>query len=539
MIQIVEHTAQARSRAVDAALGSAGLPVRVCRTWAGDRVPDSVDAMVALVVLGESAAAHRDVPGHGAELALLRAALEAEVPVLAMCLDAQLLAIAAGGVVRPGTGARIGWGEVRTTAAAHTDLLFATVPERLRVPHPHSGGTMDLPARTTLLASCDHHPAQAFRIGGSAWGIRFPWDPDPAESASAESMARASLARHRDALFMCFAAFVAQRAERTATRAFFTRRAATWEERFADDTPRYTAAAERMELRPGQRALDVGCGTGRVLPALRAQVGDGGTVLGVDLTPAMLTAAVREGRAVDGSLLLADACRLPLPADAVDAVFSAGLLDHVPDPAAALREWARVTVSGGVLLLFHPSGRAERAARHGRPLDPADPLAEDNLRTALLATGWHLTHYEDAPRHFLARAGRRARADHPVREVRHERIDGAAPGLPEKVIRALLGRQGRGTEGVAVPAHVDARCENDEQAPSSRAERGRRSAISPVTVDFPAPAPRDIRRAGAAGRRRRPWPACPRRRGGGGRPSRRPGRGRPGSRGRARPGRSR
>ncbi|MFD3469122.1 hypothetical protein ACFWWM_22620 [Streptomyces sp. NPDC058682] len=80
------------------------------------------------------------------------------------------------------------------------------------------------------------------------------------------------------------------------------------------------------------------------------------------------------------------------------------MLDHLPDPAAALREWARVSAAVGVLLLFHPSGRAERAARHGRSLDPDDLLAEDNLRRALGTTGWHLEEYEDAAGHFLARA---------------------------------------------------------------------------------------------------------------------------------------
>ncbi|MFE7929342.1 methyltransferase domain-containing protein [Streptomyces sp. NPDC057456] len=69
-----------------------------------------------------------------------------------------------------------------------------------------------------------------------------------------------------------------------------------------------------------------------------------------------------------------------LPARSSDGVFSAGLVDHVPDPAAALREWARVTVPGGVLLLFRPSGRAERAVRHGRPLDPADPWTRPTCR---------------------------------------------------------------------------------------------------------------------------------------------------------------
>ncbi|MFC8517248.1 methyltransferase domain-containing protein [Streptomyces sp. NPDC057257] len=420
MIQIVEHAPHEGPYALGTALAAAGLPTRVCRTWAGDPVPETADDIVALVVMGGAMTAYEDFPGRTAELALLGAALEAEVPVLGICLGAQLLAIAAGGAAKPGTGTQVGWGDVRMAEAAHDDPVLAAVPERLRVLHWHSD-TMDLPAGATLLASCDRYPVQAFRVGGSAWGVQFHLEAVqetveafarafPEEAATAPGLVEsapaelAALARHRDGVFKRFAAFVATRAEQTATRAFFTRRAATWEERFADDGPRYAEAVERMGLRPGQRVLDLGCGTGRALPALRAQVGAEGVVAGVDLTPAMLTAALREGRAGDGQLLLADACRLPLPTGAVHGIFSAGLINHVPDPATALREWARVTAPDGVLLLYHPSGRAERAARHGRPLDPADPLAEENLRPALDAAGWDLARYEDAPHHFLARA---------------------------------------------------------------------------------------------------------------------------------------
>ncbi|WP_328675167.1 methyltransferase domain-containing protein [Streptomyces sp. NBC_00343] len=430
MIQIVEHAPQEGPYAIGAAIEAAGLPTRVCRTWAGDPVPDTADDLVGLVVMGGAMAAYEDFRGRSAELALLRAALDAEVPVLGVCLGAQLLAVAAGGVARPGNGTQVGWADVRMTEAACGDALFAAVPERLRVLHWH-GDTMDLPAGATLLASCDRYPVQAFRIGGSAWGMQFHLEVDeaavgafadafPQEAATAPGVVEnasaelAVLARHRDGVFQRFAAFVTARAERTATRAFFTRRAATWEERFADDGPRYAAAVERLELRPGQGVLDLGCGTGRALPALRAAVGDAGLVVGIDLTPAMLTAALRQGRDKDGSLLLADACRLPLPTGAVDAVFSAGLVNHVPDPATALREWARVTAPGGTLLLFHPSGRAERAARHGRPLDPDDPLAEEQLRPALRTAGWDLSRYEDAPHHFLARASRIAGCGEPV-----------------------------------------------------------------------------------------------------------------------------
>ncbi|MEU0052723.1 methyltransferase domain-containing protein [Streptomyces sp. NPDC006309] len=240
-----------------------------------------------------------------------------------------------------------------------------------------------------------------------AFAAAFPEEaasaPHLRESAPAEL---AALASHREDVFERFAALVAGRATQTANRAFFTPMAATWEERFAADGAVYEAAVVRMGLRPGQTVLDLGCGTGRVLPALRTEVGDDGVVLGVDFTPAMLDAAARHGRAGHAGLLLADTCRLPLRSGTVDGIFSAGLINHLPEPATALREWARVTAPGGVLVLFHPSGRAERAARHGRPLDPDDPLDETNLRPALHTAGWHLTCYEDAQHHFLARAVR-------------------------------------------------------------------------------------------------------------------------------------
>ncbi|MFD5656114.1 methyltransferase domain-containing protein [Streptomyces hirsutus] len=421
-VLVVEHASPEGPYAIATALEAAGLQMRVCRTWAGDEVPDTLTGVAALVVMGGPMAAYENFSGRAAELALLRAALEAEVPVLGVCLGAQLLASAAGGAARAGDGARIGWGTVLMTSAARSDPLFAGTPGRLRILHWHAD-TVDLPPEATLLASSARCPVQAFRIGGSAWGTQFHLEVDKKavdafaaaftdEAAVAPDLLDttptelATLAPHRDRVFARFAALVVDRSARTATRTFFTPRAADWEARFAADGPVYEAAVARMGLRPGQCALDVGCGSGRALPALRAEVGEGGVVLGVDLTPAMLGATEREGRTGLARLLLADACRLPLPAGAVHGIFSAGLINHVPDPATALCEWSRVTAPGGALLLFHPSGRTERAARHGRPLDPADPLAEENLRPALRAAGWDLDCYEDASDHFLARAVR-------------------------------------------------------------------------------------------------------------------------------------
>jgi SAM-dependent methyltransferase len=187
---------------------------------------------------------------------------------------------------------------------------------------------------------------------------------------------------------------------------FFTARAADWDSKFPDDGPAYAAAVAGLGLRSGDRVLDAGCGTGRALPALRAAVGASGVVVGVDLTPAMLRAAVRAGRHRDGWLLLADVAALPLRPESFDAVFAAGLISHLPRPAENLRELRRVVRPGGILALFHPVGRAALAARQGRQLTPDDLRAEPTLRPLLASAGWRMTSYTDEDARFLAMAVR-------------------------------------------------------------------------------------------------------------------------------------
>jgi SAM-dependent methyltransferase len=194
--------------------------------------------------------------------------------------------------------------------------------------------------------------------------------------------------------------------DHTHVQEFFTPRAADWDARFPDDGPAYAAAVAALGLHAGDRVLDAGCGTGRALMPLRAAVGPSGVVLGADLTPAMLQAAVRAGRDHDGRLLLADVAALPLRKESLDAVFAAGLIAHLPHPAENLRELARVARPGGLLALFHPVGRAALAARQGRQITPGDLRAESNLRPLLSRSGWRLTSYVDEDDRFLALAVR-------------------------------------------------------------------------------------------------------------------------------------
>jgi SAM-dependent methyltransferase len=190
------------------------------------------------------------------------------------------------------------------------------------------------------------------------------------------------------------------------TVAFFAARAATWDTQFGDDMPAYQWAVDALGIPSGAVAVDVGCGTGRALPPLRAAVGPAGAVIGVDLTEQMLRAAAGLGRDCDATLVLADARSLPLRDAAADVVFAAGLVHHLPDADAGLAELARITAPGGQLALFSPTGRAALAARHGRTLRPRELFAEPVLREALGRTGWIPLEYDDAADHFFVRARR-------------------------------------------------------------------------------------------------------------------------------------
>jgi len=105
------------------------------------------------------------------ENAVLERLLEREVPLLGVCLGAQLLAQAAGGVVRPAAEPEIGWREVRLTEEAREDPVLGALPASFPALEWHSYEFL-LPPGATPLA---HSGAclQACRIGEHAWGIQF------------------------------------------------------------------------------------------------------------------------------------------------------------------------------------------------------------------------------------------------------------------------------------------------------------------------------------------------------------------------------
>jgi SAM-dependent methyltransferase len=105
------------------------------------------------------------------------------------------------------------------------------------------------------------------------------------------------------------------------------------------------------EVMPGERVLDVACGTGVVTRLAAERAGPRGRVMGLDLSPAMLAVA-RSLPPVEGAAIewvQANALALPLMDGAIDAVLCQHGLQQLPDRPAALGEMRRVLAPGGRL----------------------------------------------------------------------------------------------------------------------------------------------------------------------------------------------
>jgi GMP synthase-like glutamine amidotransferase len=154
-------------------LGEAGVEVDV-----REDVPASLAGVDGLVVLGGPQNANDD------ELApvraLLRGAVTDEVPTLAICLGAQLLAAAHGGRVEPNSdGPEIGAQLIAKRTAASTDPLFGPRPITPDVLQWHFDAVTVLPPGAVQLASSPMCAQQAFRLGRLAWGIQFHIETTP------------------------------------------------------------------------------------------------------------------------------------------------------------------------------------------------------------------------------------------------------------------------------------------------------------------------------------------------------------------------
>ena len=134
--------------------------------------------------------------------------------------------------------------------------------------------------------------------------------------------------------------------------------------------PRQRHAIQSMKIRPNDRILDVGVGTGLTLPLYPRDC----RVTGIDLSRSMLEKAERKKRKhrlEHVTLLEMDACNLQFPDDNFDHVLSTFVISVVPDPVKAVAEMKRVCKPGQpIVLVNHFLSEKKMLARAEELLDP-------------------------------------------------------------------------------------------------------------------------------------------------------------------------
>jgi GMP synthase (glutamine-hydrolysing) len=141
--------------------------------WRPHEGPPAEAGYEAVMVFGGAMHADQEEahPWLRQEKEFLRAALADRVPVLGVCLGAQLLADAAGARPRRAARPEIGWLDVELDSAAADDPLLGVLPARFESFQWHSY-EFPLPPGATPLARSDTC-LQAYRLDGGAWGLQF------------------------------------------------------------------------------------------------------------------------------------------------------------------------------------------------------------------------------------------------------------------------------------------------------------------------------------------------------------------------------
>jgi GMP synthase (glutamine-hydrolysing) len=168
----LRHVAFEDLDALAGPLAARGYAVRYCEAPTDDLTAPELAAADLLIVLGGPISAYEDdlFPFLKAEIALIERRVAAGLPVLGLCLGAQIMARALGARVYQAGFKEIGWAPVRLSEAGRNSCLAAL--RGAPVLHWH-GDTFDLPVGATHLASTERTPNQAFALGGHALALQF------------------------------------------------------------------------------------------------------------------------------------------------------------------------------------------------------------------------------------------------------------------------------------------------------------------------------------------------------------------------------
>lgn len=188
---------------------------------------------------------------------------------------------------------------------------------------------------------------------------------------------------------------------------YFNRAARTWDKKYI--TPQLAVFLEnlvpRFGLKPGQNILDVGTGTGVLIPYLVKSVGPTGSITAIDYAEKMVEICRKKySHLKNVTIMLQDVEELDLPAKVFDAVTCFGLFPHLEKKEGTLCRMSRVLRPGGRLIISHALSSSELETHH-KTVSPAiihDLLPkESEMRRLLEDAGFTEICIKDEPGCYL------------------------------------------------------------------------------------------------------------------------------------------
>ncbi len=179
MILVLKHIAIEGPGIIEEYFIQEGYSLHTVELGQGERLPESLQGIEAVVILGGPMNVYEEekYPFLKDENVFIQTILAASLPLLGICLGAQLIAKAAGANVSRASQQEIGWYCVELNREGRRDPLFAGCGESLQVFQWH-GDKFALPERAVLLAESPL-ANQAFRIGRNAYGLQFHLEVTP------------------------------------------------------------------------------------------------------------------------------------------------------------------------------------------------------------------------------------------------------------------------------------------------------------------------------------------------------------------------
>ncbi|GMR05195.1 MAG: GMP synthase [Thermodesulfobacteriota bacterium] len=176
-ILIIQHVESEGPGIIGTAIAAAGFDMEYVRLYLGERVPQRADGFSAVIAMGGPMGVYEEKkhPFIKYELRLMEDAFKADLPVMGICLGAQMLARAAGAPVYKGRIKEIGFYKVRLTGHGVSDPLLTGLPPEFTVFQWH-GDTFDIPPNSVNLASSDAFPHQLIRVGRRSYGFQFHFE---------------------------------------------------------------------------------------------------------------------------------------------------------------------------------------------------------------------------------------------------------------------------------------------------------------------------------------------------------------------------